>query len=38
MFIWNWLAHPDQGGQEDGDYTPHNKPAEEILRRYFQQN
>jgi hypothetical protein len=35
MFIWNWLADPNQGGPNDKDYTPHNKPAEEILKRYY---
>lgn len=36
MFIWNWLPDPNQGGMNDTDYTPHGKPAEEILRRYYQ--
>ncbi|MBI4672767.1 MAG: hypothetical protein HY741_13995 [Chloroflexi bacterium] len=36
MFIWNWLADPNQGGPDDTDFTPHAKPAEEILRRYYQ--
>jgi hypothetical protein len=35
MFVWNWLANPDQGGPEDGDYTPHNKPAEAVIRKYY---
>lgn len=36
MFIWNWLPDPNQGGTDDADYTPHGKPAQEILERYFQ--
>ncbi len=36
MFIWNWLADPAQGGMQDWNYTPHGKPAEEILKYYFQ--
>jgi hypothetical protein len=36
MYIWNWLAHPDQGGLENKDYTPHGKPAEQVLRQYYQ--
>lgn len=36
MFIWNWLADPDQGGPGDLDYTPHGKPAEAVLKRYYQ--
>lgn len=35
LFIWNWRADPNHGGANDQDYTPHNKPAEEILKRYF---
>lgn len=35
IYWWNWLADPDQGGPEDADYTPHNKPAEEVLREYY---
>ncbi|MCC7161128.1 MAG: hypothetical protein IT331_01420 [Anaerolineae bacterium] len=36
MFIWNWLPDPDQGGPDNLDYTPHGKPAEEVLKRYYQ--
>ncbi len=36
LYWWNWLADPNQGGSEDKDYTPHNKPAEEILKEYYQ--
>jgi Glycoside Hydrolase Family 113 len=35
MFIWNWLASPNQGGPQNGDYTPHGKPAELVLRAWF---
>jgi hypothetical protein len=35
MFIWNWHADPDQGGLQDADYTPHRKPAEDILKYYY---
>ncbi len=33
VFFWNW-ARP--GGPEDGDYTPRGKPAEAVLRAWFQ--
>ncbi len=36
MFIWNWLADPDQNVFVEIDYTPRGKPAEEILKRYYQ--
>lgn len=38
MFIWNWLANPEQGGMENPDYTPHGKPAEQILKYYYQES
>ena len=36
MFIWNWLPDPQQGGPDDADYTPRGKPAEKILKYYYQ--
>ncbi len=36
LFIWNWIPDPNQGGAMDANYTPHGKPAEEILKYYFQ--
>lgn len=36
MFIWNWVPKPDQGGMNDANYTPHGKPAEEILKYYYE--
>ncbi|MCS7273801.1 MAG: hypothetical protein NZ610_00105, partial [Candidatus Bipolaricaulota bacterium] len=35
IFIWVWYTDPDQGGPNDTSYTPHNKPAEAILRCFF---
>ncbi len=35
LFVWNWIATPDQGGPQNGDYTPHNKPAENVLKAWF---
>jgi hypothetical protein len=35
IYWWYWSTDPDQGGPEDMDYTPHNKPAEMILRSYY---
>lgn len=35
MYVWNWLPDPMQGGPNDADYTPHGKPAEEILKYYY---
>lgn len=35
LFFWNWKTDPNAGGPGDLDYTPQNKPAEEILARFF---
>lgn len=34
-FLWNWETDPNAGGQSDKGYTPHNKPAEQILASYY---
>jgi uncharacterized lipoprotein YddW (UPF0748 family) len=35
MYWWHWSTDPEQGGENDSDYTPHNKPAEGVLRAYY---
>jgi len=35
MYWWAWDTHPDQGGLTDEDYTPHGKPAENILKVWY---
>jgi len=37
IFWWSYSTKPDQGGLNDRSYTPHNKPAEKILRLYYGQ-
>ncbi len=37
VFWWSYSTDPNQGGPEDRIYTPHNKPAEKILRFYYGQ-
>ena len=32
VMLWNWMSDPDAGGPRDADYTPQNKPAEQVLR------
>ncbi len=35
-FIWKWFhAHDRSGGNEDPQFTPQNKPAEELLRKAY---
>lgn len=35
VFWWSWSVDPNQGGPADRTYTAHNKPAGQILQRYF---
>ncbi|MDH7505329.1 MAG: glycosyl hydrolase family 53 [Candidatus Acetothermia bacterium] len=37
VFWWAWSTDPDQGGPQDTGYTPHDKPAEAIIREFFQE-
>jgi hypothetical protein len=34
-FIWKWYDDPSAGGSNDDDFTPQNKPAQEIIHTYF---
>jgi hypothetical protein len=36
VFWWSWSVDPKQGGLSDRTYTARNKPAGEILKRYFE--
>ena len=35
MYWWQWSPDPDDGGPDDTGYTPHSKPAEQILRSWY---
>ena len=35
LYFWNWTTEPNQGGLNNEDYTPHGKPAENIIRQWF---
>lgn len=35
MFWWEWGTNPDQGEPQDTGYTPHNRPAEQVLRSWY---
>jgi len=35
IYWWSWSPDPNEGGPADDGYTPHNKPAEEVLRAWF---
>ena len=35
-FIWKWYDDdPEQGGPNNNDYTPQNKPVEEIIKAWY---
>ena len=35
-FLWKWfIAHPEVGGVADNQFTPQNKPAEVIVKKYY---
>ncbi|MDT0558515.1 glycoside hydrolase [Ichthyenterobacterium sp. W332] len=35
-FIWKWFTfHERAGGKEDNQFTPQNKPVEEIIKAYY---
>lgn len=38
MFWWNWETNPNTGGSSDKGYTPHLKPAENILKSWYLQD
>jgi hypothetical protein len=35
VYWWSWSVDPQEGGECDKGYTPHEKPAEDILRARF---
>jgi hypothetical protein len=35
IFWWQWMPDPDHGGPADTGYSPHGKPAENVLRTWF---
>ena len=35
IFWWQWFADPNIGGADDDGFTPHGKPAEQVLTSYY---
>ncbi len=35
VFWWVWTTNPHRGGDCDDSYTPLNKPAEDVLRKWY---
>lgn len=37
-FVWKWFHdYENSGGKEDNRFTPQNKPAEEVIRKFYGQ-
>ncbi len=35
-FLWKWFIHHERsGGNEDNRFTPQNKPAEQVVQKYY---
>ncbi len=35
-FLWKWYPnHQKAGGEQNNDYTPQNKPAEKVIRKWY---
>lgn len=38
-FVWKWfIHHPLSGGPMDNRFTPQNKPAQQVIRSYYQRH
>lgn len=35
--FWDWSSDPNAGGPNNGDYTPQNKPAQDVMKQWFTQ-
>jgi hypothetical protein len=33
--FWDWSPDPNAGGSNDDNYTPQNKPAEQVMKQWF---
>ncbi len=34
-FLWKWKFRKNPGGENDSNYTPQNKPAAKVIRKYY---
>lgn len=38
-YVWKWFVHHDRaGGSTDNRFTPQNKPAQEVIKEFYQKN
>jgi hypothetical protein len=35
VHLWDWSTNPNDGGNNDSNYTPQNKPAETVIAQWF---
>ena len=38
VHLWDWSTNPNAGGQGNTDYTPQNKSAQDVMKKYFMGN
>ena len=35
IYWWYWGAHPNMGGESNRGFTPQNKPAQEVIKEWY---
>ena len=35
LHLWAWVTDPTNGGLQDAGYTPHNKPASQVMQKWL---
>ncbi|UCE15265.1 MAG: hypothetical protein JSV12_05090 [Candidatus Bathyarchaeota archaeon] len=35
FYWWNWDTNPNAGGSDDTDYTPQNKPVQDVVTQWY---
>jgi hypothetical protein len=38
FYWWTWTHNPDEGGSNDSNHTPQNKPAQEVVTNWYSLN
>ena len=38
IYWWKWPSYLEYGGNRDNDFTPNNKPAEDVVRQWYQRD
>jgi hypothetical protein len=38
FYWWTWVYNPEEGGYDDSSHTPQNKPAQEVVTKWYSMN